>query len=255
MAPDRGDGTRMSYIRLEDDFAGLRVFFDDYQDRSPHGSYGSPLTAAPGCGPEDDFVETMVASGLDRKKAHTVKLTIDFVDGPRNDVVKVYVDGKLRHIGTTWEDYYRWCTESGGGIPNDAAADQSRTVDSMIFQARTGSGMAPSTRGYGFLIDNLSLLSSQAAPPRSVTGGGQVSVTGGRGTFGFNAKPDAGIPSGHLNYMNHFTGAHLDCTVTAISELTATTAKFSGTCSPDSAATSFKAEVEDNAEPGAGADM
>jgi len=32
------------------------------------------------------FVETMVASGLNRAKAHTVKLTMDFVDGPRNDV-------------------------------------------------------------------------------------------------------------------------------------------------------------------------
>ena len=73
-------------------------------------------------------------------------------------------------------------------------------------------------------------------------------MTGGRGTFGFNAKPDAGIPSGHLNYMNHFTGAHLDCTVTAVTELTTTTAKFSGTCSPNSAASSFMAEVEDNAE-------
>jgi len=251
-APDRGDGARMSYIRMQDKPDGLSVYFIDYEDNAPYGSLANPVV---GCGPEDDFVEYIVASGLSRSVPHTVKLTIDFVDGPRNDVVKVYVDGKLRHIGTTWEDYYRWCTESGGGIPNDAAADQSRTVDSMIFQARTGSGMAPSTRGYGFLIDNLSLLSSQAAPPRSVTGGGQVSVTGGRGTFGFNAKPDAGIPSGHLNYMNHFTGAHLDCTVTAISELTATTAKSSGTCSPDSAATSFKAEVEDNAEPGAGADM
>lgn len=25
------------------------------------------------------------------------------------------MDGTLRHIGTTWEDYFRWCTESGGG--------------------------------------------------------------------------------------------------------------------------------------------
>src|SRR5437867_7445805 len=134
MAPDRGDGTRMSYIRLEDDFSGLRVFFDDYQDRPPHGSYGSPLTAAPGCGVDDDFVETMVASGLDRSKPHTVKLAIDFIDGPHNDVVKVYVDGTLRHTGTTWEDYFRWCTESGGGVPFDASADQSRTVDSMLFR-------------------------------------------------------------------------------------------------------------------------
>src|SRR6266478_1621122 len=60
MAPDRGDGARMSYIRLEDDVSGLRVFFDDYQDKAPYGSYGSALTAANGCGLDDDFVETMV---------------------------------------------------------------------------------------------------------------------------------------------------------------------------------------------------
>jgi hypothetical protein len=161
MAPDRGDGARMSYIRLEDDFSGLRVFFDDYQDKYPYGSYGSPTTAAMGCGAEDNFVETMVASGLDRSKAHIVKLTMDFVDGPRNDVVKVYVDGTLRHTGTSWEDYFRWCTESGGGT-GTTASDQSRTVDSMIFTVRGGQGEThPLNRGKGFLIDNLTYRSFQ----------------------------------------------------------------------------------------------
>jgi len=161
MAPDRGDGARMSYIRLEDEYSGLRVFFDDYQDKYPYGSYGSPTTAAMGCGAGDDFVETMVASGLDRSKAHIVKLTIDFVDGPRNDVVKVYVDGTLRHTGTSWEDYFRWCTESGGGT-GTTASDQSRTVDSMIFTVRGGQGEThPLNRGKGFLIDNLTYRSFQ----------------------------------------------------------------------------------------------
>jgi hypothetical protein len=162
MAPDRGDGARMSYIRLEDDFSGLRVFFIDYQDFAPRGALGTPVSAANGCGPiGDDFIETMVASGLNRSKPHTVKLAIDFIDGPHNDVVKVYVDGTLRHTGTTWEDYFRWCTESGGGT-GTAAADQSRTVDSMIFTVRGGAGeLHPANRGKGFFIDNLSYLSSQ----------------------------------------------------------------------------------------------
>jgi hypothetical protein len=90
-----------------------------------------------------------------------------------------------------------------------------------------------------------------AAPPSGkVTGGGQITVSGGRGSFGFNAKQDGGTASGHLNYLNHATRPHLNCTVTAVTELTATTAKFSGTCSPNSAAASFTAEVEDNGEPG-----
>ena len=154
MAPDRGDGARMSYIRLEDDTSGLRVFFDDYQDKKPYGSLANP---AAGCGTGDNFVETMVASGLDRRVAHTVKLSMDFVDGPRNDVVKVFVDGKHVHTGTSWEDYFRWCKESGGGVPMGSAQDQSRTVDSMIFTVRGGDGEThPLNRGKGFLIDNLS---------------------------------------------------------------------------------------------------
>jgi len=74
---------------------------------------------------------------------------------------------------------------------------------------------------------------------------------GGKGTFGFNAKNEAGVGgSGHLNYLNHATRSHLDCTVTLVTVLTATTAEFSGPCSPNSAATSFKAHVEDNGKPG-----
>ena len=157
MSPDRGDGARMSYIRLEDDTSGLRVFFDDYQDRAPYGSLAEP---AAGCSAEDTFTETMVASGLDRREAHSVQLTMDFVDGPRNDVVQVLVDGKHVHTGTSWEDYFRWCTESGGGVPFDSAHDQSRTVDSMLFRVGGGQGEThPLNRLKGFLIDNLSYAS------------------------------------------------------------------------------------------------
>jgi hypothetical protein len=162
VSPDRGDGARMSFARLRDNPGGLSVEFADYQDAAPYGTLANP---AAGCGSEDDFVTTTVASGLDRTKAHTLKLTMDFVDGPRNDVVKVYVDGALVHTGTSWENYYRRCTESGGGVPNDASADQSRTVDSLIFQARSGGGTAPATLGHGFLIDGLSY--SSARPPQS----------------------------------------------------------------------------------------
>jgi hypothetical protein len=134
MAPDRGDGARMSFIRLEDNPGGLDVYFADYQ---------SGLNEA-GCALSLNFVTTTVASGLNRGARHTVKLTMDFVDGTANDVVKVYVDGTLRHTGTSWEDYYRECE----GNPT-------RTVDSMIFQARSGSGTSPLLLGMGFLIDNL----------------------------------------------------------------------------------------------------
>src|SRR5256885_1288233 len=188
MAPDRGDGARMSYIRLEDYASGLRVLFDDYQDKHPFGSEGTPASAAQGCGPEDNFIETMVASHLDRDEPHTVRLSIDFVDGPRNDVVGVFVDGKLRHVGTTWEDYYRWCAESGGGT-GSPTFDQSRTVDQMIFQARGnqcttvfGCDSHPENRGRGFLIDNLSYSSSnvEQCDERHSDGDGDVQSSDGR---------------------------------------------------------------------------
>jgi hypothetical protein len=96
------------------------------------------------------------------------------------------------------------------------------------------------------------------APPGKVTGGGQVPVDmmGGKGSFGFNAKSDGVVGSGHLNYLNHATGAHIDCTVDAVTMLTDSTAEFSGMCTSNSAANanSFSAHVEDHGNPGKGKD-
>ena len=179
---DRGDGARMSYIRIEDRPSGMDVFFDDYADAAPFGTLATP---ANGCGAEDDFTEVQVASGLSRAAAHSVKVTIDFVDGPRNDVVKVYIDGTLVHTGTTWEDYFRWCTESGGGVPNDAAADQSRTVDSLLFRVGGADGFThPANFGKGFLIDGLSYLSSRTpASANQCKNGGWQSLTRADGSI------------------------------------------------------------------------
>ena len=153
-SPDRGDGARMSWVQMKDTPTGLEVNFFDYQDVAPFGSLATP---SDGCGTGDDFMFSPVATGLDRSLPHTIKITMDLIDGPRNDVVKVYVDGVLLHTGTSWEDYFRWCTESGGGVPNDPVADQSRTIDSILF--RTGGSAAPATAGNGFVVDNLSLSS------------------------------------------------------------------------------------------------
>lgn len=97
-----------------------------------------------------------------------------------------------------------------------------------------------------------------APPSGKVTGGGQVPVnTNGKGSFGFNAKSDGGVGSGHLNYLNHVTGAHIDCTVDLVTMLTTDTAEFSGTCTSNSAAnaTNFTAHVEDHATPGKNEDV
>jgi hypothetical protein len=139
VSPDRGDGSRMSYVRFEDSLTGLDVFFDDVQQ---------PAACTPsGCA---NFVETQIATGLSRTVPHTVKLTLDTLDGPGNDVVKVWIDNTLVKTGTSWEDYYRYDPE--------ASAEQSpRIVKTVEFRESGAANLADS--GKGFLIDNLSLLS------------------------------------------------------------------------------------------------
>lgn len=132
-SPDRGDGARMSWVQMTDTASGLEVNFFDYQ------------TAV------TNFVSSNVASGLDRTVPHTIRIEMEFVEGPANDIVRVYVDGVLGHTGTSWEDYFR-----------DVEGNPTRTVDSILF--RTGGTNAPDTNGYGFLIDNLTL-ETPAPPP------------------------------------------------------------------------------------------
>jgi hypothetical protein len=184
-SPDRGDGARMSFIRMKDLPDGLAVEFSDYLDHQPYGSMTNP---AAGCGTEDEFRITTVATHLDRDEPHRVKLTMDLVDGPRNDVVKVYVDGNLRFTGTSWEDYFRWCEATG----------QSRTIDSMLFQARTTGGQASGTLGKGFLFDNLSYSTSNAEQCDNHNSEGEGDVdngSGGHGHMKFN-KHGCGRSSG-----------------------------------------------------------
>lgn len=134
VSPDRGDGSRMSYLRFEDGAGGINVFFYDVE-----GIVGGKA----------NFVETQIASNLSRTP-HTYRLTLDTLDGPSNDVVKVYIDGILVKTGTSWEDYYRFDPE--------ASAEQSpRIVKTVIF--RTGGTPVPANLGNGFLFDNLSLSS------------------------------------------------------------------------------------------------
>ena len=168
VSPDRGDGARMSYLRFEDLADGIHVFFDDYQDAVP---FGTSVGDAAGCGAEDDFIETDIAT-LDRTVSHTVKFVMSFVDGTRNDLVKIYLDGVLEATGTSWEDYFRYCE----GNPT-------RTVDSLLF--RTGGTAAPAPPGSGFLMDDLTLASS--TPPQCTTTCYVDAVTGNDANGGTSA--------------------------------------------------------------------
>lgn len=165
-SPDRGDGARMSWIQMADKPNGLQVNFNDYQRQL------DPACTDTGTGA---FVQTTVVSGLDRTKAHTIKIRMFFVDGPANDIVQVYVDGVLKHTGTSWEDYFRDCEDN-----------PTRTVDSILF--RTGGTAAADTAGKGFLIDNL-ILGSQASDLCSTEC--YVDAVNGNDTNGGNSATNA----------------------------------------------------------------
>src|SRR3989344_1509762 len=150
VSPDRGDGARMSYLGFADTPRGIDINFYDVQDENAGFQVAN-------------FVETMVATGLSRATTHTAKFVIDFVDGPSNDTVDIYIDGVLVHSGTTWENYFRFDTESQGTPHDISLENKSRTVDSLLF--RTGGPAAPDTLGMGYLIDNLTMSSSPSTPP------------------------------------------------------------------------------------------
>lgn len=149
VSPDNGDGSRMSYLRFEDQSDGVHVYFDDATDSGP-----------PGIGA--DFSDTQVAV-LSRTTAHTVRFLMDLVPGPANDMVMIYIDGNLVHTGTSWEDYYRFDPEqagNGNAVPS---------VDKLLFRE---AGTADSAnQGNGFLLDNVSLASHVCAPTGLVRDG------------------------------------------------------------------------------------
>lgn len=151
VSPDRGDGSRMSYLSFVDTAAGIQVTFYDVQ----------------GIDNPANFVPTDLGV-ISRTAPHTIKFVINYVDGPSNDVVSIYIDGVLVHEGTSWENYYRYDSES-------SAEQTPRTTDSLIFRA--GGTAAPANSGKGFLFDNV-LISTTAPvvvppvdPTPPVTGG------------------------------------------------------------------------------------
>jgi parallel beta helix pectate lyase-like protein len=137
VSPDDGNGSRTSYLRFEDHADGVHVFFVDVTNPGPLDTVAS--------------FDTIEIATLDRASAHTIRFSIDFVTGPANDVVNIYVDGVLKGAGTTWEDYYRYDPEQS------ANSHVVPSVSRLLF--REG-GTAHANVGKGFLVDNVTLASS-----------------------------------------------------------------------------------------------
>lgn len=149
VSPARGDDHRMSWVQMADLADGLAVVFASRADPANPGA----------------FQRDTIARRLDRRLPHTIRLTMEFLDGPLNDVVRVYVDGALRTTGGSWETYYRLDANGrqrfGGATP---------AVNRLMF--RTGSDThrgvpgdaAPATRGRGFLFDQIRVAAMPARP-------------------------------------------------------------------------------------------
>ena len=148
-APDRGDGSRMGNVIIADTPQGLSVTVLDVIDNGFGNAVGFP--------------ETEVASGLDRTKAHSLGLVVDFVEGPANDVLRVYVDGALVHTSTSWEQYYRNDPEQAFNNNRVPA------TDSLLVAVRTPT--VPANAGKGLFVDDVAIRSSTATvtPPPSAT--------------------------------------------------------------------------------------
>lgn len=149
ISPDRGDGARMSFVRLRDLSDGIHVDVADVP---------SPATTD---GHVDFVTHSDVATGLDRAAAHTLRFAMDFNAGPNNDVVKVYVDGKLVFTGASWENYYRNDTEAAGG------GNKVPVTDELLFRVSGASN--PASAGKGFLFDGVSLATSTPSPCKLIS--------------------------------------------------------------------------------------
>lgn len=128
---------RMSWLQLKDNGStGIDLLF---YDLAPSASSTGQFVAA-----------TTIATGLSYTDAHTVSMTIDFVDGVTdnggmisgNDVVKIHLNGSLIHTGSTWESYYYFSEQIVAGTPRKQA------VNAMLYNV-SGTA-APATAGNGF---------------------------------------------------------------------------------------------------------
>ena len=145
-----------------------------------------------------------------------------------------------------------------------AGADITVTRGSLDGQALAGGTGTTAVPTGAVTLTNTEVSVCGGAPPHppiKVTGGGQIPVpdpaSTGRATFGFNAQPNqsGGGAKGHLNYVNHVTGLHVNGPVDDIVVIATNpdgspkTVLFSGTCG-NLPACSFTVTVEDKGEPG-----
>lgn len=140
VGPSDFDEGRMSVIQLQDEPGGIDVVVFEYDADS------------------NTFPPTTIASGLSRTTPHTLRMVLTTVDGPDNDVLRIFVDGALAFTGTGWEEYFSTDPEA---IANNL--ESPRLIDRLLFQVRPGMLNAANLGG-GFLFNNVVVTSSNTNP-------------------------------------------------------------------------------------------
>ncbi len=133
VSPDSGEGSRMSWVGLEDTVDGIRVSVNDTPDvDGAFVSHPGPL--------------------LGRGSPHRIRFWIRVNPGVDNDLVRVSVDGNdLGQCFTTWENYYRTAPEQAPPPNRNTPA----TINSLQF--RSGVQGPAALAGGGYVFDNVSI--------------------------------------------------------------------------------------------------
>ena len=148
VSPDSGEGSRMSWVGLEDTPGGIQVSVNDTPD------VDGKFVAHPG-------------PLLDRTSPHRIRFWIKVNQGPDNDLVRISVDGvDLGQCFTTWENYYRTAPEQAPPPNRNTPA----TINSLQFRSSVPGPSA--LAGGGYLFDNVSITPSDGPGPKACSGGG-----------------------------------------------------------------------------------
>ena len=141
VSPDSGEGSRMSWVGLEDTPAGIQVSVSDTPD------VDGEFVAHPG-------------PLLDRSSPHRIRFWIKVNQGIDNDLVRISVDGvDLGQCFTTWENYYRTAPEQAPPPNRNTPA----TINSLQFRSSVQG--PPALLGGGYLFDNVSITPSDGPGP------------------------------------------------------------------------------------------
>ena len=143
VSPDSGEGSRMSWVGLQDTQAGIQVSVNDTPDV------------------DGEFVSHPARPPLSHSAPHRIRFWIKTNPGIDNDLVRISVDGvDLGQCFTTWENYYRTAPEQAPPPNRNTPA----TINSLQFRSSLQGPPALATTG-GYLFDNVSITPSNGPGP------------------------------------------------------------------------------------------